>query len=164
MPSRARVLAVFVLLGITSVLAGCGSGSKASNGSKERFVYTTIFDCEAGTKFKPADCSTGIDAALAEHQKKATKHATMRDCEAVEGLDRCEKLVDKDYQPRLMAYLFAETKTGGVAAIPLYSGLKGATVFRDGGGKVYDWERTVGVVFSPEAKRKAEGFLPLKKK
>lgn len=163
MLNAAHRLALTVALVATTLLPACGSGG-ASTGSTDRWVYTTAADCEAADKVKTEECGKAIDKAIIEHDQKAAKYPTMRDCEATEGIDRCERFAERHFRPRLMGYLFSQDKRLQFSAIPLYSGYKNATVFRDGNGKTYDAERTDGVVFSAEARRKAEGFAPVKRR
>lgn len=160
MPITARCIAHACLMAMSLALAGCG-GSGATTKS-ERFVYTSTADCGEGGQITPDDCSNAADKALGIHDQQAPKYPTMRDCEAAENVDRCERVADRHYRPRLMGYLYTTGKQ--VTAVPLYSGQKGVNVYRDVAGTTYDWERTEGVKFSKEAIRKAEGFVPSKKR
>jgi uncharacterized protein YgiB involved in biofilm formation len=149
---------------VTIVLAGCGSSSKVPT---ERFIYTSSEDCAAFGKVSSEDCSKAVEKALTEHDKLTIKYPTMLDCEKAEGNDRCERVAERHYRPRLMAFLFT-VNNQGVTAVPLYAvqivAGKSATLFRDANGATYDWERTDGITFSKEAIRKAEGFQPMKRK
>lgn len=160
MPIIPRCIALFGLAAVASLLAGCGDGG--GKVATERFIYTSIDDCTESGRVSSDDCGKAVDKALVEHDQTAPKYVTMGDCEATEGRDRCERVAERHYRPRLMGYLF--TVNHLVVASPLYSGLKGTTVFRDVAGTAYDHERTAGINFSRQAIRKAEGFQPSKRK
>ncbi len=158
-PSRSRVFLAVVLAGVA--LGGCGKSAKIPT---EKFIYTTSADCASGGKVSTADCDKAIETALVEHDKLAIKYATMADCDKMEGPERCERVAERHYRPRLMSFLFVVNEK--VVATPLYavqvSVNRSATLFRDAGGTTYDWERTEGITFSRAAIRKAEGFTPIK--
>ena len=151
---NAAGLGVPMLLAL--LLAGCG---KSEVFPVFKYVYVSESDCAAGGKVTPDDCRKAIDKALAEHDKMPVRFPTFADCEKVEGPDRCERVAERHYRPRLMGFMFV-TKGPVITAAPLYAGLKGATVFRDVSGATFDWERTEGITFSRESIRKAEGFIP----
>lgn len=158
MMPRCSALPLLTVAGL--LLAGCGqSGPPVPT---ERFVYVSSQDCAAAERVKPEDCIKAVDKAIVEHDKLPLKYPTLADCEKAEGADRCERVVERHWRPRLMAFHFT-VKGPSVVAAPLYAGLKGATVFRDAGGSVLDWERTDGVVFSRQSIRKAEGFAPVQR-
>lgn len=159
MPLMPRFIATAIMVALAGLLAGCGDGAKIET---ERFIYTSIDDCTDSGKVTGENCNKAIELALTEHDKTAPKYITLGDCEATEGRERCERYTERHYRPRLMGYLFTVNKA--VVAIPLYSGLKSAMVYRDAGGATYDHERTAGINFSKLAIRKAEGFQPSKRK
>ncbi len=159
MPNMPRCIVPAIILIVASLLSGCGEGSKVET---VRYIYASTDDCTDGGKVSGENCNKATELALVEHDTTAPKYATLGDCETTEGRDRCERFAERHYRPRLMGYLFTVNKTA--VANPLYSGLKGATVFRDAGGTVYDHERTAGITFSKLAIRKAEGFVPSKRK
>ena len=164
MSNLRRTLTLLVLAFAVTGLAGCGNGGK---GPTERFIYTSSEDCAEAGKVPGDECGKAIEKALIEHDKLTIKYPTMIDCDKAEGIDRCERVAERHYRPRLMAFLFTMNgKT--VSAIPLYavqivSG-KSATLFRDAAGTTYDWERTDGIAFSKASIRKAEGFQPMKRR
>ena len=160
MPMLSRSVALAALALLASLLAGCGGGTAYPT---ERLIYTSIDDCTAGEKISAADCGKAVDKALVELDKASIKFPTMLDCEKAEGPDRCERVAERIYRPKLMGYLFT-AKGPSVTAEPLYAGQKGVTVYRDANGKTYDWERTADVKFSREAVRKAEGFVISKRR
>ena len=159
MPIMPRRLALVALVFVAGPLAGCGNSAKIPT---ERFIYTNSEDCAEGGKASATNCDKAIELALLEHDKLPVKYLTLADCEKAEGNDRCERVAERHYRPRLMGYHF--TVKGQATAVPLYAGKKGATVFRDAAGATYDWQRTEGVKFSPQAIRKVEGFVVAKRK
>ena len=163
MPNMPRSVVFIGLALATSVLTGCGGGEKVAT---ERFIYTTSEDCSAGGKISATDCDKAIDQALVELDKVAIKYPTLADCDKAEGIERCERIGDRHYRPRLMAFLFTtNSKTTAIPlfAVPVVAG-RNAMVFHDANCTNYDWERTEGISFSKQAIRKAEGFQPSKKK
>lgn len=158
-----RTFSLLVLV-MAASLAGCGGGAK---GPTERLIYTSSADCEAAGKVAGEECAKAIEKALVEHDKLTIKYATMLDCEKAEGSDRCERVAERHYRPRLMAFLFT-VNTKSVVAIPLYAVQvvtgKNAAIFRDAAGTTFDFERTEGVSFSRDAIRKAEGLQPMRRK
>ena len=158
-PPRFRMILTVALA--AAALAGCSKGAKIPT---EKFIYTSSEDCAASDKVKAADCDKAIEGALGEHDKLPIKYLTLADCDKAEGPDRCERVAERHYRPRLMGYLFVVNEK--VVATPLYAVQvvqgRNLTLFRDAGGNTYDWERTEGITFSRAAIRKADGFTPLK--
>jgi len=144
---------------LATLLGACGGDP----GPTSKVIYTSSSDCADGALIDFDKCARAIDKAIAEHDKSSPKYVTLGDCEKAEGNDRCEKVVDRQYRPRLMGYLFT-INSQKQTAVPLYAGLKGAPVFRAADGTVYDQERTEGVKFSREAKIKSAGFVPDKRR
>lgn len=162
MPILSRLRVLLAVLLAAGALGGCGNKTKVAT---ERFIYTSSEDCAAGAKIQQADCDKAVEKALLEHDKLTIKYPTLADCDKAEGPERCERVADRHFRPRLMGFLFSVNEQ--VAATPLYAIQvvqgKSATLYRDAGGATYDWERTEGITFSRAAIRKAEGFTPLKK-
>jgi uncharacterized protein YgiB involved in biofilm formation len=151
---RAAGAIAVLLMGVA--VTGCSSGPPLPT---FKYIFVSEIDCVDSDKVKADDCRKAIDKALIDHDKIPIKFPTFADCEKSEGAERCERVAERHWRPRLMAFLFT-TKGPAVSAQPLLAGLKGATVYRDAGGATFDWERTEGITFSREAIRKAEGFAP----
>lgn len=85
---------------------------------------------------------------MVRHDRGAKTYLTLFDCESHEGDGRCERVDDRKYRGRLMAYHF--TISDKIVAMPLYAQFNDS-LFRDLDGKTYDWQRTEDVEFSEAA-------------
>lgn len=101
-------------------LAGCGGEEPAAAAKipQVRHIYTSAVDCEAAGVYSLDNCSTAIASAVKTHEKIAPTFKSLRSCEAKQGAGKCERISDKDFRPRLVAFVFEGKETP--AAKPLY--------------------------------------------
>jgi len=119
---------VLSLLAATA-LAGCGGGApKTPEVAAERAVYTNARDCATGNKITIEQCSEAINKAIAEHEATAPKYTSIRSCETAEGEGKCDRIADKQFRPRLLAFLVTLSKPP--VARPLYATIGGEQGFR----------------------------------
>jgi uncharacterized protein YgiB involved in biofilm formation len=115
-------------------LAGCGGEEKAAAatpaGPKERHIYVSAVDCENGGRGTLEECSTAIQKAVLAHEKSPPPYKSLNACEAKEGTNKCERVADKAYRPRLTAFVF--DKGAALTALPLYPTTSG---YRTADGK-----------------------------
>lgn len=102
-------------------LAGCGK-AKSNTAAKAapivKAIFTTTNDCIASQKIPEQTCIAVIEQALAQHEK-GTSYTSLQQCHKVEGADRCDKTVNGQYRPRLIA--FYVTMATPPTAEPLYA-------------------------------------------
>jgi len=114
--ATSRSLAV---LAAALALAGCGKSQKtAAKVDVKQVVVTSAADCADNAGLTYDVCTELIAAAVAEHEKSAPTHKSQEACEKAEGADRCERLDERDYRPRLTAFKIAMTEKP--TAAPLY--------------------------------------------
>ena len=156
-PLALRVLAVVLpALAVT----GCGSGS-APTSKDPQHIVTSATDCADNAGLDYETCVGMIEKAVAEHSKSAASYSSLAACEKKEGTDRCERLEEKTYRPRLMAFRLTLGKH--VLAEPLYPTAKGEAGFRDPGSKVIKTDDE-SVKFTQSAIHAAELFMKETKK
>ena len=153
--------ACLISAGTAFALAGCGGEepTQAKKGPTERLIYVSAPDCEAGGKYSLDDCSAAIQKAIQFHDKKSPTYKSQGTCEETEGLDKCERVGDKNFRPRLVAYAFDDATP--LTAKPLYLIKEGTPGFRVN-EKDMLLEKDDNLIFSKSAKDLSE--LHVKKK
>lgn len=112
-------------------LAACGGEEPEkpkSAGPVERTIYTSALDCEAGGKLTLEQCTTAIERAIAIHDKMATKYRSIDACEEKEGVDKCERVDEKEFRPRFSAFIVNPQDPN--SAKPLYLTMDGQLGFQ----------------------------------
>jgi Protein of unknown function (DUF1190) len=119
-----------LLVCATALLAGCGEAEqpKAVAPPAERGIFISATDCGASGKLSAELCGQAIDAAVAIHEQQAPVYRTLRQCQAAEGPERCDKTVDGQYRARLQAFFVVMSDPP--SALPLYPSTQGQIGFR----------------------------------
>lgn len=110
--TKVRLVPLVVLLGVLA-LAGCGAAPAKTKLPVQTGVFTNAKDCASSLKQTVDVCRSLIDAAMTLHTSKAKSYISARLCEDAEGAGRCERLSEKEFKPRLVAFL------GTMAAKPV---------------------------------------------
>ena len=102
------VLPRFCLVaGLASVtlLTACGKAEelKAAGPPAERGIFISTSDCADSGKLTAEQCGQAVDMAVAAHEQQAPVYKTRRQCETVEGPERCDKSSDEQYRAGLTA-------------------------------------------------------------
>jgi hypothetical protein len=159
-----NLLASLTIAATALALSGCGGDQPVEAAAKaptERHIFVSAVDCEASGKFALEDCEKAIDRAIRGHDKQAPSYKSVGTCEETEGLDKCERVGEKAYRPRLAAYVFDNAKPP--AAKPLYLTLDGAFGFRTAEKEAL-LTKDDNLVFSKSARDLAELHAGKKKK
>jgi hypothetical protein len=99
---RSSILTMCVAL----TLPGCGGGNKAQVGPPPLVgIYTSAADCAENKKLEVAECNQLIYSAIENHQQTTKPYISMRLCEVVEGVDRCERTGENAFRVKLQAFL-----------------------------------------------------------
>ena len=149
-----KYCAVLGLLAAGLLLAGCGGGKPVAVVTAERSIFTSALDCEAAGKFSIDVCSATIEAAVAAHDKTAPSYKSIDSCETAEGKEKCERIGENLYRPRLSAFLITAS-TPPVAA-PLYLTRDGQPGFRTA-DKQNILAKDETLIFSKSARQAFEG-------
>ena len=124
-PSR---ICLVVSIAAVSFLTACGKAEepKIAAPPSERGIFISTSDCAEAGLANFEMCGKAIDMAVAAHEQNATAYKTRRQCETVEGPERCDKSSDEQYRARLQAFFvtFSDPPT----AVPLYAPAKGTAV------------------------------------
>jgi hypothetical protein len=94
----------------------------------ERAIYTSALDCEAGGKLTLEQCTAAIERAIALHDKYAPKYRSLGSCEETQGVEKCERIDEKEFRPRLTAFIIAPHDPN--TAKPLYLTMDGQEGFQ----------------------------------
>jgi hypothetical protein len=123
-----------------AALAGCGDAGPSGppKAPVERGVFISTSDCAASGKLSLDACGAVIDAAVAMHDRQAPAYASLRQCTAAEGANRCDKSVDGKYRSRLQAFFV--TMGNPPSALPLYPAPSGKVGFRSISRQLVDVE------------------------
>lgn len=148
----------------TFALAGCGGeepvvANKAA--PTERSIFVSAVDCEASGKFGIEDCSQAIEKAIKAHDKSSPTYKSLDTCEDTEGSERCERVEERKYRPRLAAYVFDNATPP--AAKPLYLTADGGAGFRTAEKEVL-LGKDDNLIFSKSARDLYELYVGVKKK
>jgi uncharacterized protein YgiB involved in biofilm formation len=152
-----RILAI---VAATVTLAGCG-GSDKKAAPIARHIITSSVDCSENAGLTYEQCTEVIEKAVAEHEKSAATYTNLKNCETTEGAERCERLDEKVFRPKLKAFLLSLSDPP--KAVPLYTIKDGKSGFRDTSNAMYLSEDEQ-LTFSKSAVHAAELFVGAKKK
>ncbi len=119
-------------------LAGCGgSAPPPPQATNEQVVFVTTQDCTSTGKLKPAECAAAVKKALEDHLANSPTYRSLVSCEKSEGEQKCERMDEKTFRPRLMAMSVAvpdleaaRQKSQPVPVVPLYATMGGEAGFR----------------------------------
>jgi uncharacterized protein YgiB involved in biofilm formation len=146
-----RFLAV---IAATLTLAGCGKSEKEANKAPlVRHAITSAVDCSENSSLSYEQCTAVIEKAVADHDTSAAKFTTQKACETAEGQGKCERVDNKAFRPKLVAFLL--TLSEPPVAQPLYASNNGELGFRGADSSTYASEDDK-VTFSKSAVHAAE--------
>jgi Protein of unknown function (DUF1190) len=111
-------------------LGGCGNAEepKATAPPPEHGIFTSAIDCAGFGKLTVDQCGHAIDRAVTAHQAQAPLYKSLNQCEATEGPERCDKVADREYRPRIQAFLV--TMSDPATAVQLYAPHGSTAAFR----------------------------------
>ncbi len=134
--NKSQFTAGLVLASTSLALAGCGGDEPKAKAAApvERSIFVSAVDCEASGKLSIDDCSKAIEKAVTAHEKTSPTYKSQSSCETAEGADKCERVADKIFRPKLVAYIL-DAATPPVAK-PLYPTADGVAGFRNGAKEV----------------------------
>ena len=142
MPKKA--LSTILALTACLALAACGGGAKEpEDGGAYRGIYVSTNDCANDQKMTFEICADAINKAIEAHTSNPTKYTSLRACEAKVGENKCERGINEEFRPRLMAYLVVLPKppkapaTATATATALYPAPDGEEAFQDAKAVVY---------------------------
>ena len=148
-----------LLASLASVgLAACGSPAPKVDANAPVGVFISAQDCAASNKLALKDCSILIQQAVVAHQQGQKNYTSQRLCEAVEGLDQCERADNNAFQRRLLAFkvVFSTPPSSAPLYSPKEKGILGfATLDQLKPLLVVDET----LIFSNDAKFVAEGHI-----
>jgi Protein of unknown function (DUF1190) len=171
--SHSKSIRAFGLLLVSATLVGCGSSAPkvaANSADNEQVIFTSAADCAASGKIKPEQCAKALEWALNAHLKKSPVYRSLSLCETTEGSERCERMDEKNYRPRLAAVSVTPAaikkaeETGALPqSVPLYLTQAGEKGFRTLEKQIVLIDADM-VAFSPQAVAAAELGASIKKK
>lgn len=151
----------YVLVALAAVaLAGCGGAPKKDPKSIVKYVVTSAIDCQDSSSLSYEDCTAMIEKAVAAHDKNAPKFTTLKACEAKEGADKCERVDERNFRPKLAAFLLTMSEPPTVE--PLYVSQTGAIGFRSAAAAMLSVDDEA-LKFSKSATHAAEVLTDTKK-
>lgn len=128
--------------------SGCGNSAPESKVPVQRGIFTSAADCAASQKFPMEKCTKAIEAAIENHVATAPTYTSLKSCEKAEGAEKCERMDEKTYRPKLRAFLVVGNEE--VLGSPLYPTTDGAAGFRGLDKVVYSADDET-LNFSPQA-------------
>lgn len=113
-----------------SLLTACGKAEepKVAAPPPEHGVFTSSSDCADTGKLTAEACGKAIDNAVAVHNDQAAVYKSLRQCEAVEGPERCDKTGEGAYRARVQAFFV--TMSDPPTAVALYPPSGSTAAFR----------------------------------
>ena len=129
--SLGKLYPILVAASASLALAACGgeeTEKPKAEAPTERAVYTSALDCESGGKLDLEQCTSAIERVVAIHDKNAPKYRSLDACEEVQGADKCERVDEKEFRPRLSAFVVLPQDPN--TAKPLYLTLDGKEGFQ----------------------------------
>ena len=121
---------VALILACAGLLSGCGQAEPPKAGPPpERGIFISAADCAESGKLSADLCAQAVDAAVAMHEQQAPIYPTLRQCQAKEGPERCDKTVEGQYRAKLQAFFV--TMSNPPAGLPLYPSSAGVIGFRN---------------------------------
>lgn len=118
-----------VALAAVLLLGGCGKAEqKTGKAADKQIIVTSAVDCADNTDFDYDTCYTILLKAVDLHGKTSQSFNSLKACEKSEGAGRCERIAQKLFRPRLMA--FQVTLSRPPVAVPLYVSKSTPRAFR----------------------------------
>ncbi len=151
---------IVAVLAASLAAAGCGKSKKEETGPPvAKHIITSAMDCTEAAGLTYDVCQPLIEKAVTEHQSNATKYTSLKACEGKEGATKCEKVADKDFRPKLAAFLL--TMSEPPVAVPLYASADASIGFRGADNTKFSSEDDK-FTFSKSATHAAELFAASK--
>ncbi|MDX2308275.1 MAG: DUF1190 domain-containing protein [Hyphomicrobium sp.] len=149
-----------VVASAAMALAGCGGAPKKDPKSIVKYVITSAIDCQESAQLSYEDCTSMIEKAVVAHDGNAPKFTTLKACEAKEGADKCERIDDRVFRPKLAAFLLTMNTPPTVE--PLYVSQTGLIGFRSASAAMLSVDDEA-LTFSKSATHAAEVLTDTKK-
>ena len=123
-------LPLFAAIAAATTLTACGQAEEphAAGPPPEHGVFISSTDCAERGKLTIDQCGHAIDQAVAAHTKTAPVYKFLRQCEAVQGPERCDRIGDNEYRVRIQAFFV--TMSDPATAVPLYAPFGATAAFR----------------------------------
>lgn len=141
-------IAVCVLT--ASLLSACSNADvpKAAAAPVQHGVFISTSDCADADKVSADLCGQAIDMAVTAHREQAPIYKSLRQCEAAEGPERCDKTGESEYRARIQAFFV--TLSDQPTAVPLYPPQYPGMAFRSPSKQTID-ARDESLIVSPAA-------------
>jgi hypothetical protein len=123
--------ALVLTLAAAALTGACGNSSPPPAGPApvmEHGVFISAQDCADCGKLAPEICDKAVEMAITRHEADSPIYKTLRQCIAREGAERCDRMADGRYRPRLQAFYVALGKPA--SGVPLYPSQAGEVGFR----------------------------------
>ncbi len=123
-------LSLIATLAAATTLTACGQAEqpKSEAPPAEHGVFISSTDCADTGKITLDDCGQAIDSAVAAHNENSAVYKSLRQCEAAEGPERCDKIGENEYRVRVQAFFV--TMSTPATAVPLYAPNASTAAFR----------------------------------
>lgn len=123
-------LPIFAAMIACAGLTACGKAEehKAAGPPPEHGIFVSSTDCAERGKLTLDQCGHAIDLAVAAHNATSTVFKTLRQCEAAEGLERCDRIGENEYRARVQAFFV--TMGDPATAVALYPPQSSKAAFR----------------------------------
>jgi uncharacterized protein YgiB involved in biofilm formation len=123
-----KTLRLLAICASSIALTACGGEEPAKKAPLVQHIITSAVDCSESAALSYEDCSKIIESAVADHDQNAEKFSSLKACETSEGADKCERVDEKAFRPKLVAFLL--TMSDPPKAEPLYATTDGVLGFR----------------------------------
>lgn len=123
-------LQLLAAIAATAALTACGQAEEphAAGPPPEHGVFISSTDCAERGTLTLDQCGAAIDQAVASHVETSPVYKLLRQCEAAQGPERCDRIGDNEYRARVQAFFV--TMTDPATAVPLYAPAQSTAAFR----------------------------------
>lgn len=123
-------LPLIAVVAAAATLTACGQAEEphAAGPPPEHGVFISSTDCAERGKLTLDQCGHAIDEAVAAHTQTSPVYKSLRQCEAAQGPERCDRIGDSEYRARVQAFFV--TMGDQPTAVPLYPPHGSTAAFR----------------------------------
>lgn len=123
-------LPLFAVIAAAATLTACGQAEEphAAAPPAEHGVFVSSTDCADRGKLTLDQCGQAIDQAVAAHTQNSPVYKSLRQCEAAQGPERCDRIGDNAYRARVQAFFV--TMSDPATAVALYAPHGSTAAFR----------------------------------
>lgn len=123
-------LPIFAAMIACAGLTACGKAEEQHTAAPpaEHGVFVSSTDCAERGKLTLDECGHAIDQAVAVNAEQSTVYKSLRQCEATEGLERCDRIGENEYRARIQAFFV--TMSDPATAVALFPPQSSKAAFR----------------------------------